>query len=87
MITEPTIDHVLAVVTRVAGDRVSPAKVGPDTPLMDGGFWLDSVHVLETIIACEAAFGVVFDPASDFSDRTPITVRTLWDLIRAKRAG
>ena len=85
MTSEPTPEQVQAVVTRIAGR--SPADAGPDTPLMEGGFWLDSVHVLETIIACENAFGVVFDPETDFTDRTLITVRTLCDLIRTKRAG
>ena len=32
MITEPTLDHVLAVATRVAGDRARRANA--DTPLM-----------------------------------------------------
>jgi acyl carrier protein len=86
MTPEPTLDQVLAVIGRIAGDHRSPADAGPDTLLMEGGFWLDSVHLLETVIACEETFGVVFDPALDFSDRTLITVGTLWDLIRAKQA-
>jgi acyl carrier protein len=86
MTTEPTLEQVLAVITRVAGNHRSPVDAGPDTRLTDGGFWLDSAHMLETIIACEDAFGIVFDPESDFSDRTLITVKTLWDLIRAKQA-
>jgi acyl carrier protein len=86
MTSEPTLGQVLAVVARVAGLHRSPADAGPDTPLVDGGFWLDSVHLLEAIIACEDAFGVVFDPGTDFNDRTLTTVRTLCDLIRVKRA-
>ena len=86
MMTEPTVDQVLSVVSRVAGHHRSPADAGPDTPLTEGGFWLDSVHILEAIIACEDTFGVVFDTASDFSDRTLLTVGTLCDLIRAKQA-
>jgi len=83
---EPTLEQVLAVIARVAGDHRCPVDAGSHTPLTEGGFWLDSVHLLETIIACEDTFGVVFDPASDFSDRTLITVGTLWDLIRTKQA-
>ena len=86
MTAEPSIEQVLEVIGRVAGDHRSPADAGRDTPLLDGGFWLDSVHMLEAIIACEDTFGVVFDPALDFSDRTLVTVGTLWELIRAKQA-
>jgi len=87
MTSEPTLEEVQAVVTRVAGPHRSPADAGPDTPLTEGGFWLDSVHLLETIIACEEAFEVVFDPETDFTDRTLMTVRRLFDLVRAKRNG
>mgnify|MGYP001325752158 CR=1 FL=1 len=84
---EPTLEAVQAVVTSIAGAHRSPAGAGPDTPLTEGGFWLDSVHLLEVFIACEDAFGVVFDPETDFTDQTLMTVRTLFDLVRAKRAG
>jgi acyl carrier protein len=87
MTGEPTLEQVQAVVARVAGRHHTPVDAGPNTPLTQGGYWLDSVRLLETVIACEEEFGVVFDPATDFSDRTLITVSTLRDLIRAKRSG
>jgi len=86
MTSEPKPEQVLEVVAHVAGPHRSPTGAGPDTPLTEGGFWLDSVHMLETIIACEDKFGVVLDPVSDFSDRDLVTVKTLWDLIRTKQA-
>ena len=82
MTSEPTLDAVHAVVARVAGAHRSPASVGPDTRLTGGGYWLDSVHLLEAIIACEDAFSVVFDPATDFTDGNLRTVGTLCALIR-----
>jgi len=82
MTSTPTLDAVHAVVARVAGAHRSPAAPGPDTRLTDGGYWLDSVHLLEAIIACEDAFGVVFDPATDFTDDNLRTVGTLCDLVR-----
>jgi acyl carrier protein len=85
--SEITLEAVQLVVARIAGAHRSPPGAGPDTPLTDGGFWLDSVHLLETILACEESFGVVFDPETDFSDRTLKTVRTLFDLVRSKRPG
>jgi hypothetical protein len=43
--------------------------------------------LLETIIACELEFGVVFDPVADLTDERLTTVRGLFDLILAKRSG
>ena len=81
-----TLERVQAIVTLVAGPDRSPPDAGPDTRLSDGGFWLDSVAVLEAIIACEAEFGVVFEPETDFTEQSLSTVRTLFSLIQAKRA-
>jgi acyl carrier protein len=79
------IERVLAVIERVAGPDRTPPDAGPDTRLADGGFWLDSVHLLEAVIACEEAFEVVFDPETDFTDDTLRTVGTLHALIRSRR--
>jgi acyl carrier protein len=87
MTSTVTLDRVQAIVSRVAGPSRSPTDAGPETPLVDGGFWLDSVHLLEAIIACEAEFGVVFDPETDFADEHLRTVKSLHDLIRTKRSG
>jgi acyl carrier protein len=82
---EPTLEEVHAIVARIAGRSVSPS--GADTPLTNGGYWLDSVHLLETIIACEEAFAVEFDADVDLTVATLMSVRTLCELIRLKRAG
>ena len=85
MTVEATLESVQAIVARVAGR--APAGAGPDTPLTEGGFGLGSVNLLRTIFECEEAFQVVFDPDRDFTDHTLRTARTLFDLIRSKRAG
>lgn len=85
MIDDPTLEGIQAIVTRIA-DR-SPVGAGPDTPLTEGGFDLDSLHLLRTILACEETFQVVFDPDTDFTAQTLQTVRTLTDLVRSKRPG
>jgi acyl carrier protein len=59
--------RVLELAGRLPGARRPPEVPGPDTPLADGGFWLDSVGLLELIVACEEAFGICVDPA----DLTP----------------
>ena len=81
-----TLDRVQGIVTHVAGPDRIPSGAGPDTPLQDGGFWLDSVSLVEVIIACEAEFDVVFDPETDFTDQALSTVRALYGVILAKRA-
>jgi acyl carrier protein len=85
MSQEPTLEQVQAIVARVAGRNGGGA--GADTPLTNGGYWLDSVHLLETIIACEEAFAVELDGEVDLTADTLKSVRTLFDLIRSKRAG
>jgi acyl carrier protein len=80
-----TIERVQAIVADAAGAGRAPSDAGPETPLVEGGFWLDSVHLLEAIIACESEFGVIFDPETDFTRAHLSTVRTLHDLIRAKQ--
>jgi acyl carrier protein len=82
-----TLERVQAIVAHVAGPGQMPIDAGPETPLVDGGFWLDSVHLLEAIIACETEFGVIFDPDTDFTGTHLSTVRTLHDLIRAKQSS
>ena len=81
-----TLERVQAIVAHAAGPDRTPIDAGPGTPLMDGGFWLDSVHLLEAVIACESEFGVIFDPDTDFTGPHLNTVQTLHDLIRARQA-
>ena len=83
----PTLERVQALVTRIAGPDRIPAGAGPDTPLKDGGFWLDSASLLEVIIACETEFDVILEPETDFTERALATTRALFTLIRAKRAS
>jgi len=68
-------ERVRQVVARVAG---------PDTPLGAGGSWLDSVDLVEVIVACEEEFAVTFDGESDLTAEALSTVRSLADLILSK---
>jgi acyl carrier protein len=86
MTSEPSLARVQAIVARVAGPHRTPPDAGPDTPLGAGGFWLDSVDLLETLIACEAEFGVVFNSENDLNGEVG-TVSMLLGLIRAQRAS
>jgi acyl carrier protein len=76
------VDRVLGVVARVAGPHRTPASPGPDTPLTEGGFWLDSVGLFEVVLACEAEFDVHFDAETDLFPERLTTVATLAETIR-----
>lgn len=80
--TDPgVVDRLLKIVAEVAGPGRTPADLGPHTPLRDGGVWLDSVALLELIVASEAEFAVSFDPTSDFGDTALATVESLGAVI------
>jgi acyl carrier protein len=81
---DPIIGRLLEHAGAAAGDLRVPADAGPDTPLVDGGFWLDSVALLELITACEHEFGVSLDPAIDVTPATLGSVQSLADAIRRK---
>ena len=50
---------------------------GASTRLWGGGFWLDSIDLIELMLACDAAFGPVFAsmPPSVMAD-----IKTVGDL-------
>jgi acyl carrier protein len=78
------LDRVQKLVARTAGPARTPRDAGPDTPLGDDGFWLDSVDLVEVIVACEKEFAVTFEGETDLTVETMSTVRTLADLILGK---
>jgi acyl carrier protein len=79
------LDRILAIVARVVGPkRTPPPDIGAHTPLGDDGLWLDSVELLQVVIACEAEFGITFDPATDLVGGGLSTLGTLADLIHGK---
>ena len=74
-------DRVLTILARVAGPHRTPPSPGPDTPLAEGGFWLDSADLFEVVLACEAEFNVRFDGAMDLTPGRLMTVATLAETI------
>ena len=81
------LDAMRALVTRVAGPSRAPAESGPDTPLSEDGFWLDSVEMLEVVVACESEFGITFDATRDFVGDAFATLGTLGALPVDQRAA
>jgi acyl carrier protein len=82
---DATLASIRVIVEQVAGSRRIPAQVGPETRLCEGGFWLDSVELLQVVVACEERFGIVFDANQDLTPEPLETLATLTALVRAKR--
>lgn len=60
------LEAVKAIVEAVAGDGRRPASAGPETRLVDG-YWLDSMELLEVVVACEQRFGIQFEEETDLA--------------------
>ena len=73
--------RVSALVAAVAGPDRMPPGAGPDTPLGDDGYWLDSVDVFEVILAAEAEFGVALGDEDELTDESLTSIRTLSEAI------
>lgn len=80
---DAVLDAVREVVARIAGPSRTPAEVTRDTRLAND-YWLDSVELLEVVIACETMFDVVFDAERDAAAHAFDTLGSLADLIRTR---
>jgi len=89
MAAPPTRHHVMervrAIVTAIAGPHRTPVEVGPATALIEG-FWLDSIALLEVVIACEEEFGITFDSDADLTADALRTIESLVDVILTRVA-
>jgi acyl carrier protein len=84
MTDKSVLARVQALAVAIAGPDRTPADLGPDTALIHGGFWLDSVSLLELIIACEAEFGIALDSQADLTADTLTTTGKLAALIERR---
>lgn len=85
-VSDPLLDAARALVTRVAGPSRTPPGSGAETPLSEAGFWLDSVELLEVVVACESEFGITFDATRDLTPAAVETLGSLTELLRSKHA-
>jgi acyl carrier protein len=83
---DSVLNTVRAIVQRIAGPARTPPDVGPDTRLGEG-FWLDSVEMLEVILACEEQFGLTFEESRDITPETMRTLGTLAATVRSRLAA
>jgi acyl carrier protein len=87
-VTDPALlARLRGIISEIAGPGRAADEIGVETPLRDGGLWLDSVALLELIVAVEAAFEVDFDPTSDFGDSALQTVGSLAIVIERRLRG
>jgi acyl carrier protein len=82
---DAVLARVLQIVVGQAGADRAPPDASPDTALGEAGFWLDSVDLLEIVLACESEFDVAFESEVDLTPEALATVRTLGALIARKR--
>jgi acyl carrier protein len=82
---DPLFGSIQEIVARIAGPGRTPGNLSRDTPLA-GGFWLDSVELLEVIIACEHTFEIAFDGQEDLEPGRFGTLGSLTDAVRDKMA-
>lgn len=86
MMGDDIVERVIALVAGIAGPERTPREVGPDTPLTDGGFWLDSVSLVEMVVICETEFFVEFDSEEDLTTAALASIGSLATVIRRKLA-
>jgi acyl carrier protein len=84
MTDDAILARVHAVVAGIAGASRTREDAGPDTPLGASGFWLDSLDLVEVVVACEQEFGVTFDGETDVTPESLASIRSLAALIRSK---
>jgi len=80
------LDKLRTILVQVIGAGRVPPNLGADMALGDGGLWLDSVDLLQVVLACEAEFGITFEPAEDLVGEGLRTLGTLALAIR-RRSG
>lgn len=78
------LEKLRGILVQVIGAARVPSDVGSGTALGDGGLWLDSVEVLQVVLASEAEFGMTFEPAEDLVGEGLLTLRTLAAVIRRR---
>ncbi len=84
MTGDSTVERIQAIVAGIARPDRTPPDAGTATPLGEGGFCLDSVDLLQVIVACEEQFGILFEPETDLTRETLRTVGSLAAVVRAK---
>src|SRR5262249_49452214 len=78
------LERLRKIIVEVIGTARVPPDVGPEVALGDGGLWLDSVEVLQVVLASESEFGITFEPGEDLVGDGVATLGALADVIRRR---
>ena len=85
MSTNPILSEVVSVIRNSVNlHHLDPSRFTPETSLREGGLGLDSVDILEIIVAIEHHFGVKIDDA-EMGKRYFRTVGTITELVQARQ--
>ncbi len=76
----PTDEDIRHVVCRHLGPGVAPATVPDDWPLGEAGAGLDSIALVELVVACEMEFGV---PLLEELLQGPVTIAAIASAVRS----
>jgi len=72
------------IVSKIIGPSRMPAAVGANTQLVTD-LWLDSVELLELLLACESEFGVTLDESRDLEPASLESLGSLAAVIVARQ--
>ena len=85
MLLSLSIRHFVIVDTLELED-IKPEDITDDQPLMNSNLGLDSIYTLELVVQIEKTFGIKIE-SSEAAKEALKSVRSMADMIRAKRAG
>lgn len=86
MSTNPVLNDVVEVIRNSVNlHHMDPSRFSAETSLREGGLELDSVDILEVIVAVEHKFGVKVDDA-EMGKKYFRTIGTIADLVQSKHA-
>lgn len=84
MSTAPTLNEVVDVIRNSVNlHHLEPSRFTAETSLREGGLELDSVDMLEVIVAIEHKFGVKVEDA-EMGKKYFRTIGTVADLVQAQ---
>jgi acyl carrier protein len=80
------VDRLRELIVETLNLDVAPTDIDPTRPLMEAGHDLDSVDVLELVVAIETEFGLAIE-AQEVGRETFDSVNTLAAFVEAARAS
>ena len=86
MSTNPVLSEVISVIRNSVNlHHLGAERFTPETSLRDGGLELDSVDILEIIVAVEHHFGVKIDDA-EMGKKYFRTLGTIAELVQTRKS-